>query len=1380
MSDLKNLLRRLQRTLNEKDKLEALEDIAEYYYTRRNYHDALKYYEEELDQALKLNLPEKIAKTHRMIGESKLELSDYEEALKHTKKYYDYTKVSKTLLEEQRALTTLGRTYLVQADNMSDRSSPPAVKAYENARLTLWKSLELCEKLQNEVDTSELNEMRARSMLNLGLTYEGLQDYEEAVRQFDRAMKLCRKHKIDGILKSCCCSCASVFVYLKKIDEAIKLYEEALTAIKSLPDKERVKETVDILFLQSECHILKEEVHLARKILHKAYKMSEKPCREDLQQRLKLVAAMDIHFKTLQDQLKPQDKYKIHEELGDAFSNFKMFSVALKHYEEMLKFGKMAECDLKACLVSLAQTCKDLKDYRKALSYFEEELQYCKTPEDICESLLNIQEIQEILKMSISDQLEILQRALNIVEKLDDQKLKRKVYIELEKAQRAALLTDEAQETNAKLKELEDHLSGSESDDEEEIEHTPNIGEYIDCDALSDCSEDNEERLINTCNVTTSQVARRNPKRTNPGKPNEKGETKLHLACIAGKINTVRTLLGQGCDIHATDHAGWTPLHEACNHGFIDIVELLLEHGANINHKGGPATGGITPLYDAAQAGNFDIMDLLLDHRASVSELTNKGDNALDALVEFYERGNATMSAEDKQHYLAVKDRLQACLQRDGILSKEKKKVSSVEKRGREYRNALTLKSNPNPAGKLRRAINDDDLEEVSYRKRSMREISPVSNICLSSDDEDNDFPDSNEGEQGVSEYISAMKKCGRKAETPVPEPIKKKFHQPLVSESEVVHDWLEDDIGEQPSKKRRKSDQTFSSSYKPLSLKKKSTSRLSLNSCSSSRLSISSNEAREETRLSTGSRNSDVYIESTSRTVDDDDDMQIDGFHHEINDDSWLNSTALDAATPQISNARQSSILSFGVTRYPVSPAHSVSQSSAPQITSAPNRVNVKVEDHLLAIFVQNPLLTFGWLASEAASRYKKLDGCEPVLSIYSSDGALYSEADPVQMVLGCDVLGKVESWKDSSITERYEEACTVLSSDMEDKIVSCLEACQATRSLEIVDNLYPSNILKPAFRAISMERNLMKIALSNNILDDKGVKDLCAHLAKLCNLRELDLSGNNLSALGVVELTNAASKGFLKALTSLNISHNNLGDATLPHLVQLTASTPQLEHLFLADCMFTKSAWDKCDTFLTLNNLESLDLSYNQLHARGLAGFLGFADYKKERRLNPERLKKLYLLGLQGERICQEILLFLEQGNSIALRELHLSYTKMQDEELVLLMSVLRNAPELHTLRLPASKNIKASTVCELLLQHNCLKTLEIHNCKSLWKSSNSTDIVSAISHAAMNSLETLTLRDVPETGREVWSSIKGSSSIVKRSAFGLYKLSCNASIF
>ena len=57
------------------------------------------------------------------------------------------------------------------------------------------------------------------------------------------------------------------------------------------------------------------------------------------------------------------------------------------------------------------------------------------------------------------------------------------------------------------------------------------------------------------------------------------------------------------------------------------------------------------------------------------------------------------------------------------------------------------------------------------------------------------------------------------------------------------------------------------------------------------------------------------------------------------------------------------------------------------------------------------------------------RVDGCLPTLSIYSLEGALFSSDDPVSMVLGAHVKGHVQSWNVSSTSQRYQEACQLLS---------------------------------------------------------------------------------------------------------------------------------------------------------------------------------------------------------------------------------------------------------------------------------------------------------------------------------------------------------------
>lgn len=56
-------------------------------------------------------------------------------------------------------------------------------------------------------------------------------------------------------------------------------------------------------------------------------------------------------------------------------------------------------------------------------------------------------------------------------------------------------------------------------------------------------------------------------------KRNERGETPLHVACIRGDIRLATSLIEQGADVNATDHAG-TVAQDSHQH-------VMLKHNAN-------------------------------------------------------------------------------------------------------------------------------------------------------------------------------------------------------------------------------------------------------------------------------------------------------------------------------------------------------------------------------------------------------------------------------------------------------------------------------------------------------------------------------------------------------------------------------------------------------------------------------------------------------------------------------------------------------------------------------------------------------------------------------------------------------------------------------
>lgn len=107
--------------------------------------------------------------------------------------FFSFGKLARSagsLVEEQRALATIGRTWFVHSDDAA--STNEVEECLLESQKAYLKSLSVCDKLREYVSEKELLEMRSRLYLNLGLTYDTQNDSTRAKSFMEKALIIAR------------------------------------------------------------------------------------------------------------------------------------------------------------------------------------------------------------------------------------------------------------------------------------------------------------------------------------------------------------------------------------------------------------------------------------------------------------------------------------------------------------------------------------------------------------------------------------------------------------------------------------------------------------------------------------------------------------------------------------------------------------------------------------------------------------------------------------------------------------------------------------------------------------------------------------------------------------------------------------------------------------------------------------------------------------------------------------------------------------------------------------------------------------------------------------------------------------------------------------
>lgn len=398
----------------------ACKELADIYVNQEDYQQALSQYEQCEEAANRCGDEIKLAVANRMIGEMHCYLNDFENAVKHQKVHLKISKTKNDVVEQQRALATLGRTHFLRSETFDNNEEYNKSEALKTSVKYYLKSLEICNKLSKEVGIKTLSEMKARLYLNLSLCKESAGELIKSTEYINKAMKLCSDADLNEELCKCYSIKSTIYSKQQNFSKAIECVDQGLQIASRLSNKQYIG--TELLSLKADLLIDINDFQTAKRVMIKAYKLKIplKNEYEEVKKKLKIIVVMCQTENNLlmASQVDYEQRRQLNEKLGDACVALKKYSKAITYYEKMLENSErcgMTDKSLIPCYVSLAQTYKDNKQYYQALEYFNRELNlYSKNSIETCKTLLNIAEVMEAQYDSFDKIWSIYERALQI------------------------------------------------------------------------------------------------------------------------------------------------------------------------------------------------------------------------------------------------------------------------------------------------------------------------------------------------------------------------------------------------------------------------------------------------------------------------------------------------------------------------------------------------------------------------------------------------------------------------------------------------------------------------------------------------------------------------------------------------------------------------------------------------------------------------------------------------------------------------------------------------------------------------------------------------------------------------------------------------------
>nr|XP_006824749.1 PREDICTED: tonsoku-like protein-like [Saccoglossus kowalevskii] len=1126
---------------------------------KREYEEAIQEHRAELHLSESQGDIIGSAIANRKIGECYSELNKYDIALKYQNKHLELAQSVNNHVEEQRALATIGRTYLCKSDAVIDSSK--SQQALQKAQESFIKSLDVCDKLKNTVSEKELQEMRARLFLNLGLVFDNQQDQKNCIKFIRQSIYIAEKHKLHEDLFRSHFSLGSIYQKYDSNDKSLRCLEAAIKCAKNMKDK----------YLESDalgcCALLKCAMALG------------KPNTELIPIYISLAAT----YQDNKDHSKAIECYRKELELrhdNPKESVKTWLNIALSQEECQHEYHTLYQ------------------SYKEAMNCAER----ANVPKLQLRTLKSLCLVQEKFK-----QIEMREATLEKLSVVKEQ-------YNLDSDDDLSGVDDTETQESSENVESED-LELSDSDDSDTDEYGLRKGK----DVWNKRNEKGETPLHRAAidgnfNMVIKLVEQGHPVNCR----DYCGWLPLHEACNFGYCEIVCYLLDHGAYINDRGGEGCqgvTPLHDAINCGNMDVAKLLIEKGANVLAKDDE---GNTPsdtlikwkeMYQAdidAETQNEcrEIMSLLKNPPRKGNTDKFVKNRSLENL-ELYDNGqnNSVPSPKssrqvhescniEQRKTPSNRDREVIVARRRNVIDLDDEDSGDDESSvlfDDASQNDVTMVSprSPTPPPPFGDETPQLDSMETGDEDWNQNEFDDMYDNPLLADLED--FTESSSATDVYQDAINKLGSAINRTSSQRPQQRTSTQQTPALvpEENYIADDWLIDDVAHRPAKRKRFG---IESAFKTLgsSQDRTTSGNRPKNSLTvGNRLSV-----KHKAKRSKQMKLTNMAVSTTRRAHND-----VSPSPSDDNDDVIIESQSND--------------------RLPEMP-HTVSNNTVTNPVGAPMRVRVKVQDKTFLIPVPSRDKAISWLTEQSAQRYYNSTGLRPNLVLVTAEGALFSPEDTVMDVVSLneEIVANIQSWDLQPLPDRYTKACEAVNKAEHKQIQDILSSQHISPQLNFKDLSLTTEQVIPLFRSLQRQYSIKQLLFPGNNITDAALDSFVRAIVTVPNLSVLDLSCNAITHKGLqiiadsLESSGNVATGDNKPfqmLEVLDLSYNHLSDCCTQPLSSIIKHCPSLMSLNLTSCDLTVKFFQLYrrnlqDALKGAAHLQSISVSHNALGPTGI----------------------------------------------------------------------------------------------------------------------------------------------------------------------------------